>query len=389
MKISSLTENPTMNDSIFKNPTPQAISVEELWLDPHNPRLGRENTRKDLNQGQVLDLMREWTLDELGISFLESGFWPQEALLCIREQVGEEERLIVIEGNRRLAALKLLFQARENRPFSQKWADIAASGSEESFERLKSVPCLEAESRQAIQAYLGFRHVTGIKEWAPAEKAEFISKLIDEQGMNYKTVMRKIGSKTPTVRQNYIAYRILLQMEDRDEIKLEQVEERFSVLFLSLRTKGVQTYLEIDINADPLSAKTPVPQDKLDHLVRFAQWLFGSEDKEPIVKDSRQVDRFGLTLESPQAIDYLENSKSPSLETAYRLAGGEESEVISLIQDAYYNIEQALSTIHLHRDSDAIQKAVKRLGSDFVQLLELFPAIRDQILEGNVSRKSK
>ncbi len=378
-----------MNDSIFKNPTPQAISVEELWLDPHNPRLGRENTRKDLNQGQVLDLMREWTLDELGISFLESGFWPQEALLCIREQVGEEERLIVIEGNRRLAALKLLFQARENRPFSQKWADIAASGSEESFERLKSVPCLEAESRQAIQAYLGFRHVTGIKEWAPAEKAEFISKLIDEQGMNYKTVMRKIGSKTPTVRQNYIAYRILLQMEDRDEIKLEQVEERFSVLFLSLRTKGVQTYLEIDINADPLSAKTPVPQDKLDHLVRFAQWLFGSEDKEPIVKDSRQVDRFGLTLESPQAIDYLENSKSPSLETAYRLAGGEESEVISLIQDAYYNIEQALSTIHLHRDSDAIQKAVKRLGSDFVQLLELFPAIRDQILEGNVSRKSK
>ena len=32
--------------------------------------------------------------------------------------------------------------------------------------------------------------------------------------MTYQEVMRKIGSKTPTVRQNYISYRLLLQMED-------------------------------------------------------------------------------------------------------------------------------------------------------------------------------
>src|SRR5438445_13799209 len=83
-------------------------ALGDLYLDAKNPRLGRQNTSKDLTQEQVLDLMKDWALDELATSFLESGYWPQEALITLREG----GRLVVVEGNRRLAALKLIAAAR-------------------------------------------------------------------------------------------------------------------------------------------------------------------------------------------------------------------------------------------------------------------------------------
>ena len=55
--------------------------LDELYLDPTNPRLGRNNTGPDVSQEDVLEFMRNWTLDELAESFLGSGFWTHEALI--------------------------------------------------------------------------------------------------------------------------------------------------------------------------------------------------------------------------------------------------------------------------------------------------------------------
>src|SRR5207253_2709610 len=160
-----------------------------LYLDPKNPRLGREVTEKNLTQKQILDLMSDWTLDELAVSFLESGgFWVHEALLVTREELNGRERLVVVEGNRRLAALKFLRDALDGQPASKKWAEIAKSGkpAKTLFTR---IPYIEVDSRRDIEAFLGFRHVTGIKEWRPAEKAQYIAKLVDDRGMDYVQVM--------------------------------------------------------------------------------------------------------------------------------------------------------------------------------------------------------
>jgi hypothetical protein len=239
--------------------------LDKLFLDPLNPRLGRENCGLHVSQEKVLELMKEWRLDELATSFVESGYWPQEAMLTIEENLYGMKSLVVVEGNRRLAALKLLHDAVGGKPVSRKWADIAALRPipQQLFER---IPYIRVDSRNDIDAFLGFRHVTGIEEWKPAEKAEYIAKLIDERNMSYEEVMRKIGSKTPTVRHLYIAYRILRQMESREDISIKNVEQEFSVLYLSLRTAGVQQYLHLDMLAAPTEARRPVPTRRLKAL---------------------------------------------------------------------------------------------------------------------------
>ena len=356
-------------------------SIKDLYLDPLNPRLGRNNTGPAVSQEKILGLMQDWTLDELAVSFLESGFWPQEALLVVAEPLYGKERLVVIEGNRRLAALKYLKRAVDKTPASRKWAEVASSAPppDDLFER---VPFVQVGGRSEIEAFLGFRHVTGIKEWRPAEKAEYIARLIEQSHLSYDEVRRKIDSKTPTVRQHYISYRLLLQMEDQDEISTTHVEEKFSVLYLSLRTAGVQKFLDIDIQAEPDAAKRPVPKARLEALKNFALWLFGDAKREALFTDSRKVDDFGRILESKKAIDYLERSQRPNFDVAFRTAGGHEQEILKLIAGAADNIELALTRAHLYVKSEQIRVAVERCGADVAQLLTIFPSARS-LLEGS------
>src|SRR5688572_8110085 len=182
-------------------------SVDDLYLDPKNPRLGRRHASPKLPQEKVLDLMKDWALDELAVSFLESGYWPNEALVVVTEKIYGNEQLVVVEGNRRLAALKLLAMAKNGEDVPTKWAKLAEDY-QIPDELLQEIPYVKVDSREDVSAFLGFRHVTGIKEWKPAEKAEYIALLIDKGNLGYDEVRKKIGSKAPTVRRHYIAYRV-------------------------------------------------------------------------------------------------------------------------------------------------------------------------------------
>ncbi len=350
----------------------QYASISALYLDPDNPRLGRNQTGKELSQARILDQMKDWALDELATSFVESGFWPHEALLVVQEDRGGRSRLVVVEGNRRLAALKLLADAVNGKPISRKWAEIAEI-EQVGPDLFSRVPYIRIDKRSDVDSFLGFRHVTGIAEWRPAEKAEYIAKLVEDRKMSYEEVTRRIGSRVNSVRQNYISYRLLLQMENTEDISTKHVENKFSVLYLSLRTSGVQKYLQIDIQASPRSARNPVPKGKLEELARFALWLFGNDKIDPIVAESRQVDRFGYILESKKAVDYLERSEKPNFETAYRLAGGDEPELVRLLEKAADNVETVLSRAHLYKNSVKMQRAAERLFVDTEQLAQLFP----------------
>ena len=343
--------------------------LSELYLDPFNPRLGRAAIRQNLSQEQVYDRMRDWSLEELAASFLESGFWPHEAVLCVEETIIDVEGLVVIEGNRRVAALKRLQKTFDGDEPSRKWKEMIEdrARSKSLFEK---VPFIRIQERGEVDSYIGFRHVTGIKEWAPPEKAQFIAKLIDERGNSYHEVMRKIGSKTQVVERNYIAYAILEQMESTEGLEFEEVEKRFSVLFLALREKSIQRFLGIEgkFGIDPKEVKPPVSDDRIKELGEFSRWLFGDSEHSPVVTDSRNVGHFARVLDSSEAVNYFRSVKQPSLEKAFVISGGDKEEFYSLISTAAYSIEEALSSIHHYKDDENLKKIYNRLLANFNEL---------------------
>jgi uncharacterized protein with HEPN domain len=199
--------------------------------------------------------------------------------------------------------------------------------------------------------------------------------------LDYGEVMRMIGSKQQTVRQNYISYRLLLQAEETTNIPQENFEDRFSVMYLSLRTDGVQKYLQIDIKAEAEKVRREIPKIHKKALTNFALWLFGDDNRLPLFTDSRQVDNFGRVLENPDAVQYLERNENPSFDIALRMAGGDEPEIIKLVNKASDNIELALTRAHHYKKSKKLETAVERLGTDTRRLLELFPNTKDKIYQ--------
>ena len=354
-------------------------ALKEFFLDPLNPRLGLAGSESSPPQEHVLQLMRSWKLDELAVSFLESGFWPHEAVVVVEEEMcGHPCSLVVVEGNRRIAALTYLKDAFAGNPVSPTWGQIV-EGSSPSSELFTRIPYILASSRDDVVAYLGFRHVTGIKQWAPIQKAEFIAGMIDDMGMSYEAVRKRIGMRRDTVRRNYIAYRILRQLDSLDiEISEAGVENRFSVLFLSLREESVRSFLGIDLKVAPEEARTPVPQELKDNLADFTGWLFGTETQRPLFADSRYVGSFARILANPQAVEYLRSSPVPNFDVALQKAGVEDEEVENQLKEASNQMELALSRVHLYRDSERIQNALRRLALNAKELVFKFPSIAEE-----------
>lgn len=81
------------------------LSIDQLLLYSGNPRIGSATSQRDALQ-KILD-DQEDKLAELAESIVSDGMSPIERLLVLREKKGVD-RYIALEGNRRVAALRIL-----------------------------------------------------------------------------------------------------------------------------------------------------------------------------------------------------------------------------------------------------------------------------------------
>src|SRR2546425_10201944 len=85
----------------------EPIPVENLRLDPENPRLA--SVPGQITQKEILKtLWTEMAVDEVALSIAANGFWEEEPLFVIPGTGTMSGKYVVVEGNRRLAAVQLL-----------------------------------------------------------------------------------------------------------------------------------------------------------------------------------------------------------------------------------------------------------------------------------------
>lgn len=361
----------------------QYATLNEFYLDAENPRLSRHDVNADSSQEEILEIMNRWDICELAASYLENGFWTHEALLVLKEELNGQHRLVVVDGNRRLAALIYLHRAMNGENVSKKWYRLI--GDTKIPQKIFNyIPYILIDSRQEVEAFLGFHHnATGIKHWFPEQKAQYITQLIDECGMKYEEVVRKIGNNVShTIQEYYISCRLLLQMEEcLEDFSLKDTEFRFGILYLSLRIPSVQKYLGIDMSSDPQVVQIPVPKTHLNALGNFARWLFGNQQQAPLFTDSRCLDDFGMILKSPEATRYLEDNKNPRFDYARQLSPAGEAYAAELLREASANIQNTLMSVHHYKDSQAVQSAAERLAITVKELLDQYPNLQSKSLK--------
>ena len=192
----------------------QAETVDplRLLLDPKNPRLSRREHTED--QSRLLEIMiNRFKIDEVAESVISSGYIPLDPILCFRKK----SDLVVREGNRRVASIKLLLDPTLAPVRKRKWEELSGSLSAARKESIKeiSVQVFEDADSIDVESYIGFRHVNGIMPWPAEEKARFISDLIDSHGWTYQEIAERVGSYPKHIERHYIAYRLICQAEEQ------------------------------------------------------------------------------------------------------------------------------------------------------------------------------
>jgi hypothetical protein len=340
-----------------KHPVRKLVPVGQLDLDPLNPRL---IVSKDAKEKELLGkLYEEESLDELFPSFVENGYFEEEPLVV----VPSGDRFVVVEGNRRLATLKLLLNPKLRRPAGVAgWPTLTAG----QRRRLDPVPCVVYRNRDAVLPYLGFRHITGAKKWRPFQRARFVSQLLDS-GQSLDHVQEVIGDDASATKKLYQDFVVYNQLVNDLGFPAERIRERFSLLEVMLGQRAIKAHLSMSHRLPTHKVDAVVPQEKLDDLEEVATWVFGNDESPPIIGDSREIN--GLlapVIRDSDSLEYLR--RTGDLEGAYDRSGGEQEFLLKKIVRAERVIQDISGVVPLHVDEPPVVEGIRRLETLILSL---------------------
>lgn len=351
------------------------IAVSRLLLDNQNPRLPPEAV--SYSQNELYSLFeRYFNLFPIAQSMADNGYFQEEPLIGIP---GPDDKIIVVEGNRRLAALKFLIDPEIRRLSKRRddWEKLYEE-SQKNEHDLAVVPIVVHEKREELRAILGFRHITGTLKWDTLAKARFVNKLIEEEkGASFYDIGREVGTRSDTVRRNYVAYRVYKQAKDDFNIDTSDLESRFGVFYTALNNANIRKHVGLDLDKSMEKLKKPIPSKKADELANFISYLHGTAEIQPVFTDSRNISRLGEILASPEARNILHTTRD--FELAYRSTGGEEKTLINNLETAHISLTEAYKTVYRYCENKQVARLVELCFGTMEQILRSCPTIKQRL----------
>lgn len=286
----------------------KTAKVADLRLDLRNPRMPDDHFGTE--EEAIEYLAQHAALEELVESIGSSGWFDYEPLVVLSSE-GDQQN-IVIEGNRRLAVLRLL---RDEDLAKRLGVRLPSPVHEDA--RPETVKIWEVAHRRDARDFIGFKHINGAFKWDSFAKAKYAAEWLDEDP-DVAAVSRRLGDTHNTVVRLVNGYRVLRQSE-RQGFDREKLPRRFafSHLYTALTRPSVRSYVGLEEGTGLLSAD-PVPDSHGKSLHQLITWLYGDEQTEPVIKSQNpDLNRLVSVLGNESATRLLE--VHPSLPAAFEL----------------------------------------------------------------------
>jgi hypothetical protein len=284
---------------------PQMIKISDLMLDPVNPRIPETDEPRDQSElARILDMgFDAFTVAEL---MAVHGYFASEPMIAVADE--NSDKWIVVEGNRRLTAILGLTDPaiRANFLEAKKWDDLAAT-SKITSEDL--IPVVIAENRMAAAPIIGTRHIGGILQWKPYPQARYIANLVDVQKVSFADVAIMIGLKKNNVIDLYREQAISNQVKALG-INTGNVEGAFSLLTVAMKNSKLREHVGAPVGTEVKPGVDPIPEGKIAEIKEVLVYIFGGEDKEPVISDSRQIATLANVVANPEGLKALRAGKS-------------------------------------------------------------------------------
>ena len=310
------------------------IKIEQLKFDKLNPRLPKillgisdEKVIIDymLKNGNILELMR---------SIAEMGYSEAEPLLVVKDE--KDNKYLVVEGNRRLTAVKLLNNPQLAKVRIPSVTEIVS----EANTIPDAIPAILYSSRESILDYLGYRHITGVKEWGALEKAKYLDQLYqthctaENRSDIYTKLAKMIGSRSDYVRKLHQAFKLYNIANEQAYYGADISEEQISFSWLTTAIGYNEIAHFINITDD-------MKQINQDNFEKVFLWLFDPQKK--VIAESREISRLAKIIAQDKSLKKLENGSS--IEEAILYTSHPSEAFIEMLKEARKSLRQAKDAI--------------------------------------------
>jgi hypothetical protein len=202
-----LTRKPSLHMSHYSNwKFRPSQSVSALYLDEVNPR--QPLTGKNPSQSElILDLLENDDVLQLAKHISTHGFFPPSDIIVMPRK-DKANQWTVLEGNRRLAALKILINPDLASPSMQsRFRTLSASAD---LTAIRKINVWQVPDRPSAEIYLAMKHSPPEKglmeEWTPMQKAAFYGRFqkeltVDEIAKRFATTTANMASH---LRRNHL-----------------------------------------------------------------------------------------------------------------------------------------------------------------------------------------
>lgn len=343
----------------------KTLNIDQIEFDKQNPRLP---TTVGTKESDIIKYLAAKTgIEDLMISIGENGFFPGEAIVVTP---AEDDKYTVLEGNRRLAALKLLQD-----PELVGGRRSITKVSEEAESKPTRIPAYIVNSRDDTLQYLGFRHISGSQRWDPLAKARYLKLLFDQaQGKPEERcieVAREIGSKSNSVRRNLDALAAYEAIKERDFFDIRDLDEenfQFGVFYTAIGNVVIASF--VGVRGEDGSAIYPIANPKSlkkEPLQELTKWMFEKDSQGSTrLGESRNIPKLSEVIENPNTLEKFR--QGVSLDSAYSDTVDDRKEFLQDIILTIEHIKQANSNLHSVTPDD--QEAIKKV-QEVVKVLDV------------------
>ncbi|WP_157974648.1 hypothetical protein [Lewinella sp. IMCC34183] len=262
-----------MSVSLVETLKPINLSIDKIYLDPNNPRfldrdweyISDDNITDESIQDAVKHKMRtNFGIDKLAANIKLNGFLKIDRIIV--QRILDSKEYVVLEGNMRMCAVKLLHEQLET----------DSRIDENVLSSITDIECLEyiGTDPQAAWIFQGLRHISGITDWPPFNKAKLLVNQMESEDLTLTQVGERFGISPYAAGQWMRGYKAYDQANKESDY-IQELDMRSYAYFQEIfgrSSVGIREWLEWDEGTGEF-------QNRLN-LNEFIGWLYPKEDDE-------------------------------------------------------------------------------------------------------------
>jgi hypothetical protein len=313
---------------------PLKVRPENLYLDPNNPRflpLGKKipeyRIKEEKIQKKTLEKIEKIGIADLIESISKYGFLTIDRVIV--KPLDKNGNYIILEGNRRVAALKLVKEKHEE-------GDLTLD--EKILESLEEIEVLvyNGSKEDIVWTIQGLRHLTGIKEWPKLQQAKFVTEnFFEKKEMGFREIARLLNMKVPEVSTLIRSYYAFKQAKEDEEYGEYIEPDKFSIFNEGVfKKQSLKEWLEWSDRKKKFK--------NIENFRKLLSWITPPDEK---IKRAIDVRDFLAKLVLENNRDILKKFENDEIDIDRAKIEITKKEVEKEIRDEFRNIKSILESI--------------------------------------------